>query len=675
MKYIYRLILAFVIVITISGCGDTGDDKDTNQTEIQNNTSNIDINISNIVKDINISDDNISEIIEDINSSDDNSTIAQIISVTIPNSSYYKADDSLDFHIIYDRNVTVENIPTLSLDINNTIKNIPYIEDESNSTDLLFRYIIPVGIEDIDGLVLSNNIDLNDSNITDDFGNEANTTFDIQDLSSVKIDSVNPIFTNDNNISIYENTTTIVKIQTKDITDVSYTISSDYDGDLVSLDSNNNLIFNTAPDYESSEHNTTYTILITAKDEANNETNQTITVEVKDNISLYIKSVVYDDNLTKNDITDDIVYIYFSDPIDENTLSDDINSMFDINGTGNFDDANATYNSDFNLLTIFLDENSTAPIVNNTKIYLTSDVIQDANDEYPNEFNQTVVFKYNHILKTNTTKSDDNPKEDAEMQLGISRLYTSNNDTVDDNITYLTWEDDDNISDKNYSEAYDYCENLTLDGKDNWTLPTIKQLLTLVDYNQSIDYRVTDGVFQTYSKEEYWSSTSERDNPDALYAWSVSFDYRDNIVDSTSKKDEKLYVRCVLDTNTTISQDLIFNSSTVLDPTTRIMWKRNATADTSWEDALSGCYSDQTQDYDDWRVPNINELQTIIKYDNNGIQAIDEDFRNFDSSDIWSSTRSPLDSAKALAARIYQDGAIYEYDIDDLRYYICIRNY
>ena len=75
---------------------------------------------------------------------------------------------------------------------------------------------------------------------------------------------------------------------------------------------------------------------------------------------------------------------------------------------------------------------------------------------------------------------------------GNTPNYTDNGDgTVTDNVTGLVWQQspdtdgdgDIDAADKmSYEAACAYCENLTYAGYDDWQLPTIKQLYSLIDF-------------------------------------------------------------------------------------------------------------------------------------------------------------------------------------------------
>ena len=130
--------------------------------------------------------------------------------------------------------------------------------------------------------------------------------------------------------------------------------------------------------------------------------------------------------------------------------------------------------------------------------------------------------------------------------------------------------------------------------------------------------------------------------------------------------------------STAFAHNFLKQDKIVLDTQTNLMWIQKAISDTTWSDALQGCYSNKTEDYKDWRLPNVNELQTIIDYSKSN-PAIDTDyFINFNHSDgdLWTSTIYPWDSAYSICIRFYNDGAIRtcENSTSTTKYYTCVRD-
>ena len=92
-------------------------------------------------------------------------------------------------------------------------------------------------------------------------------------------------------------------------------------------------------------------------------------------------------------------------------------------------------------------------------------------------------------------------------------------DTVRDTDTGLVWQRATDIVKFTRADAATYCQGLSLDGT-GWRLPTIKELLTIVDTtktNPSIDAT----AFPSTPAEHFWASS-----PYVLtanYAWNVDF--------------------------------------------------------------------------------------------------------------------------------------------------------
>jgi hypothetical protein len=138
--------------------------------------------------------------------------------------------------------------------------------------------------------------------------------------------------------------------------------------------------------------------------------------------------------------------------------------------------------------------------------------------------------------------------DDGDYQKGLEPYYTRDDATniVTDNSTYLQWEDDANVSDrtklKNFSEATEYCTNLTLGGYTNWRVPNIKELMYIANRGRS-NPAIDDSVFTSVgigSGTFYWSATPEIANTNNM--WAVQFSFGDN---KPLFNGLNLFVRCV----------------------------------------------------------------------------------------------------------------------------------
>ena len=114
---------------------------------------------------------------------------------------------------------------------------------------------------------------------------------------------------------------------------------------------------------------------------------------------------------------------------------------------------------------------------------------------------------------------------------------------VTDSTTGLQWQDDysDNggsIKSAKWQDAIDYCEALSLDGHEDWRLPNLRELTSLVDdtrYDPAID-----ATFTQTASDGYWSSATYARYHDN--AWGVDF-YSGR--QGHDDKDYSYYVRCV----------------------------------------------------------------------------------------------------------------------------------
>ena len=130
------------------------------------------------------------------------------------------------------------------------------------------------------------------------------------------------------------------------------------------------------------------------------------------------------------------------------------------------------------------------------------------------------------------------------------RFVDNGDGTVTDSCTGLMWQKNTADVDGNgtvtegtdttsWCNAIAYCEDLVFAGHDDWRLPNLRELQSLVDYGRFSPS--IDPVFGAFSSA-YWSSTSDAEIP--ADAWFVHFSVGivDNVFD---KADGRLHVRAV----------------------------------------------------------------------------------------------------------------------------------
>lgn len=239
---------------------------------------------------------------------------------------------------------------------------------------------------------------------------------------------------------------------------------------------------------------------------------------------------------------------------------------------------------------------------------------------------------------------------------GVQPSYTDNGDgTITDNVTGLMWvkspdlngDGDIRADDKrSYQDAMDQAQDFALAGYDDWRVPTIKELYSLMDF-RGIDpsgYPGTDtsGMVPFIDRAYFdfaWGDTEageriidsqivstnlyvgETPQRDGGYLFGVNF--ADGRIKGYGLKlrgeDKTFFVMYVRGSEGYGVNDFSDNGDgTITDASNGLMWARSDSGVAmTWSAALDWAQSMNAETYlgyTDWRVPNVKELQGLVDY-------------------------------------------------------------
>ena len=242
--------------------------------------------------------------------------------------------------------------------------------------------------------------------------------------------------------------------------------------------------------------------------------------------------------------------------------------------------------------------------------------------------------------------------------------YTDNGEgIITDNVTGLIWAQELSTSAFSWSDASNYCDSITLGGYIDWRLPTVKELWSIRDFSQGWPWVDTDYFHLVGDGSDQRQQHSWTSNP-----YLVESEYQNEQVQGDpafivndwtghiKAMDGNRFVRAVRGNTTYGINDFVDNGdATVSDNATGLMWSQDDNGEAiNWETALAYAEAATTAGYDDWRLPNAKELQSIADY--SGVfPAMNTSMFNLtkltnikgqtDYPFYWSSTSNPVEGS------------------------------
>ncbi|WP_084813703.1 Lcl C-terminal domain-containing protein [Desulfogranum japonicum] len=227
--------------------------------------------------------------------------------------------------------------------------------------------------------------------------------------------------------------------------------------------------------------------------------------------------------------------------------------------------------------------------------------------------------------------------------------YIDNGDgTVTDNVTALMWSKSVDEVKLSLVEAQHKAHLMTLGGYNDWRVPTIKELYSLINFQgntgtperhdafatlppDAIPYIDTDyfdfrygntAAGERYIDAQWLSATpyvsTTMDDMQTLFGVNFAdgrikgYGYQKQ---GNSYQIKKFYVRYVRGTPYGENDFKDNSDGTITDRATGLMWmQKDSERAMNWEEALQYASSFAFASYSDWRLPNAKELQSIVDY-------------------------------------------------------------
>jgi hypothetical protein len=151
---------------------------------------------------------------------------------------------------------------------------------------------------------------------------------------------------------------------------------------------------------------------------------------------------------------------------------------------------------------------------------------------------------YAPVAKTGQLTPYGSGGDDGALKKGVtwpSPRFTvqSNTNVVRDNLTGLMWARNANLASltNTWSEALTFCNDLNYGSYDDWRLPNVRELLSLLDYERYSPILSSGHFFDSVQNGKYWTSTTYAGITTRAYILTM----RDGYVEYADKGSDNAY--------------------------------------------------------------------------------------------------------------------------------------
>lgn len=173
-----------------------------------------------------------------------------------------------------------------------------------------------------------------------------------------------------------------------------------------------------------------------------------------------------------------------------------------------------------------------------------------------------------------------------------------------------TWEDAQNVYVKKLNDE-------KYGGFNDWRIPNKDELRSIINYSLTNPAVDTD-YFENCKTDDYWTSVTYEMQP--YFGWVLFLGLGSGIAKSKNARRYVIAVRGGYEKLFGVADNSRFldnDDGTVTDRATGLMWQKSENPRMNWYDAIDSCGKMDLAGYNDWRLPNIKELNTILNLNYN----------------------------------------------------------
>ena len=218
------------------------------------------------------------------------------------------------------------------------------------------------------------------------------------------------------------------------------------------------------------------------------------------------------------------------------------------------------------------------------------------------------------------------------------------------------------------SAAQERCENLEYGGFEDWRLPTAKEFLTIVDHDKT--YPIVSDFYFNIS-DSYWTGTKDASNESELWTFDVSSGLISYTANSITQGIRLVCVRGE-EYGKVSAESYTAAGGIISDSSTNLVWQKTYVSGKTWKEALKYCNDLEYDGKSDWRLPNKNELITLIDYSKSNPAS---SFPEMPAETFWTSTfETEYGGTKGAYNIDFKKGKL-AYDAADADLYVrCVRS-